>query len=445
MLTIAAQLIRIAVTPLTVATTAALVLPSPGVLAGPTLSVQNCDDAGPGSLRDIVENVAQPGDIVDLSALPTICGPDSIITLSAEIGIKQDDLTLRGPKPGHGSVTLTGNHSSRVLHHTGMGTLRVNQLIVANGFYTSPNPNPSGGCIASSGNVELHHSTVTECVAQTTYNAVRGGGIFSEGTVTLVESSVSGNQALATMTHGWGLGGGVYAAMLNSTNSTLSGNKAQSGDLCGQGGGAFIKGETSIVSSTIDNNEARCGSAIEVWWASIVDIRESTISMNVGGWIGAVRINFADSARISNSTIVLNHSDGVGDLGLGVYFRSGTLTVQSSIIANNTTDVTNTAADLYVQSPSVLLGSDDLINAANVPLQGIATVQADPMIGPLAFNGGPTRTHALLRGSPAIGAGDNLAGFAFDQRGIGYPRMTGTHTDIGAFESDSIFADDFES
>jgi hypothetical protein len=58
----------------------------------------------------------------------------------------------------------------------------------------------------------------------------------------------------------------------------------------------------------------------------------------------------------------------------------------------------------------------------------------DVKFGPLADNGGPTMTHALLPGSPAIDAGSNPAGLAFDQRGFNYARVSGTAADVGAFE-----------
>jgi hypothetical protein len=71
-------------------------------------------------------------------------------------------------------------------------------------------------------------------------------------------------------------------------------------------------------------------------------------------------------------------------------------------------------------------------------------LNVDPRLGPLQDNGGPTFTHALLPGSPAINAGDNTAAPRFDQRGEGYPRIVGGTIDIGAFESQatsSVVAD----
>jgi hypothetical protein len=73
-----------------------------------------------------------------------------------------------------------------------------------------------------------------------------------------------------------------------------------------------------------------------------------------------------------------------------------------------------------------------------------ATLNADPMLLPLADNGGPTQTHALGAASPALNAGANLTGLAVDQRG--FARVFGTAADIGSFEyaPDSIFTDGFE-
>src|SRR5262249_43579291 len=75
------------------------------------------------------------------------------------------------------------------------------------------------------------------------------------------------------------------------------------------------------------------------------------------------------------------------------------------------------------------------------PGSNLAGSQASPLdakLGPLASNGGPTFTHALLAGSPAIDKGANPAALANDQRGPGFPRVVGPAADIGAFESPFI-------
>ena len=94
----------------------------------------------------------------------------------------------------------------------------------------------------------------------------------------------------------------------------------------------------------------------------------------------------------------------------------------------------------------LLTGANDLIIAADGPLPP-DTLRVDPLLAPLADNGGPTLTHALSAGSPAIDTGNDAAGFDFDQRGSGYVRVSGIAADIGAYETqppDIIFADGFE-
>jgi hypothetical protein len=76
------------------------------------------------------------------------------------------------------------------------------------------------------------------------------------------------------------------------------------------------------------------------------------------------------------------------------------------------------------------------------------TLHADPHLAPLADNGGPTATHAIAADSPAIDAGNNVAGLDTDQRGSGFARVVGAAADIGAFElagdGDAIFSDGFD-
>jgi hypothetical protein len=79
-------------------------------------------------------------------------------------------------------------------------------------------------------------------------------------------------------------------------------------------------------------------------------------------------------------------------------------------------------------------GMTGLSNGVSGNLVGSADNPIDPLLGPLADNGGPTLTHALLPGSPAIDAGNNAYATDWDQRGPGYPRIVNGIIDIGAFE-----------
>ena len=106
-------------------------------------------------------------------------------------------------------------------------------------------------------------------------------------------------------------------------------------------------------------------------------------------------------------------------------------TIVNTIVANNTTDVTGT----YVS-----LGTNLIENVgAAVGFGGTDILGVDPLLGPLAANGGPTLTQALLNGSPALNAGNNAAAsLPFDQRGSGFARIIGGSIDIGAFENQAV-------
>lgn len=136
------------------------------------------------------------------------------------------------------------------------------------------------------------------------------------------------------------------------------------------------------------------------------------------------------------STITDNHAPT--GYGGGI---SGQATVAGSIIAANTAE-TNPDLSGTFEFQSSLIGVEPSTNYTNGGgnLLGTAATPIDPLLGPLADNGGPSFTHALLPGSPAIDAGDAgaVAGVGntplFDQRGSEFSRVAGGRIDIGAFE-----------
>ena len=90
--------------------------------------------------------------------------------------------------------------------------------------------------------------------------------------------------------------------------------------------------------------------------------------------------------------------------------------------------------------------SESLIESysGNLTLTGSLITGVDPQLGPLTDNGGPTETHALLTGSPAIDAGGITSSLVNDQRGAGFPRVVGSAVDIGAFEVQPMAPGDFD-
>jgi len=121
--------------------------------------------------------------------------------------------------------------------------------------------------------------------------------------------------------------------------------------------------------------------------------------------------------------------------------------LQSTIVATNTLLHSSSGPledDIFGDSGATLSGANNIIGLSILSTPP-DTITDDPQLADLASNGGPTETHALLAGSPAIDAGNNAAGASNDQRGTGYPRVVGGTADIGAYEfNDVIFANGFD-
>jgi hypothetical protein len=141
-----------------------------------------------------------------------------------------------------------------------------------------------------------------------------------------------------------------------------------------------------------------------------------------------------------NDTITDNAAHTGGGVYLGV---EGLSDVRNTIIAGNSVDPGGSGPDLsgnFTSNGHNLIGNDSGSTGftAKGDQVGTANNLIDPRLGALADNGGPTRTHALLAGSPAIDHGDNSAAPATDQRGVARPRDgdgNGSRiVDIGAFE-----------
>ena len=356
------------------------------------------------------------------------------------------DLTLN-------DVTISGGQGTTGGGIYSFGTLTLNDSIVT-GNYSSD----SGGGIANFGTMTLNRSEVSY---NSTYAYSYGGGILGYGT--LIDSSVHHNTA--------GSGGGISA--LNGftlINSTVSENEAT----FRHGGGIFrgSSGSLTVTDSTIrDNSSYRSGAGIFVRYSGIsmtgstisgnsslfgnggglylrafgaAQIANNTITANTVGFRGGgIYVNFPTNVDVEDSTITGNTA---GFRGGGI-FNNGTTDAIRSLISGNTADYegdevftynTNTftgnnfnvfgqsgvdnAAAFYNFTPS---GSDVTAtsNGNNpTPLAGI--------LDPLADNGGPTLTHALPSGSPAIDIAPT--GPATDQRGE--PRPGGAAFDAGAYE-----------
>jgi hypothetical protein len=238
--------------------------------------------------------------------------------------------------------------------------------------------------------------TLADCtVSGNSAGGTGGGGLFNlYGQATLTDCTVSGNSAV----NGGGLSNGGTATL---TNCTVSGNTALDG-----GGGLFSYGSyynqgdsTTLTNCTVSGNSAYRGGGLYLTNATTV-IRNSTIAFNAATVGGGIRCD-------------------------------GMPTIDSSIVAKN---IGGTGPDLYGQVTATFSLIGDTSGTVLYTASANNLLNRDPLLGPLADNGGPTWTHALLPSSPASNAGNNPANLTTDQRGAGFLRVFGSVADIGAFE-----------
>jgi len=430
-------------TPLALALASLFAFPAAVAAAGDggtRLYVTSCaDDGSEGTLRSVV-GAAQNGDTIDLTGLAC-----SRITLAqGEIGGGSPyRMTFEGP--GRDRLTIDAAGLSRVFNIGGPVT--VSRLTITGG-HVEGDP-AAGGCISAFAGVTLQSASVVGCSVHG--DNAHGGAIDTQYFVNLVDSTVSGNSA--TSDAGIALGGAIMVSygLFTAETSTISANVA-SGALGSYGGGVHVEGPASITRSTIDHNTADEGAGIlkrrGLFDAGDVDIVDSTISGNTAAHRGGGVL--ADSTpyfRIVNSTIALNSSDDVGGVLLdGECLDYCVVDVTSAIIANNESAGSVRSADIDTTLDAqhvITIGDGDMFTSIGRIVPFEYTLQ-DPLLGPLADNGGPTHTHALQLNSPAIDAGGNPLGLEVDQRGRA--RVSGLATDIGAYElqPDALFADGFD-
>src|SRR5262249_11070242 len=241
-----------------------------------------------------------------------------------------------------------------------------------------------------------------------------------------------------------GYGGALYndgsggSASLTVIASTVSGNSASSD--CGgiyNDGSSGGSATATVVNSTLSSNSAPTGysGGIEndgISGSATLTVLNSTLSGNSSEYDGSAISSFGSAtATVLNSTL----SGNTAYSGGAIYNGSGTVKIGSTIL--NATTLSNSVGTIY--SLGYNLSSD---NGGGFLTSSGDQINKDPKLGPLQNNGGPTFTHALLIGSPAIDAGTNFNGLTTDQRGPGFARTVdisaisnaGDGTDIGAFE-----------
>ncbi len=458
----------------------------------PTL-VTTLQDGGIGSLRWAIDTAPSGSTITFDQHLW-----NQITTLTADLVIAKKRLSIRGPDTGR----ITINNSTYQVH-VGVGaSISIFSLAFTNdksnppcillndGVLTLTNSTVSGntvsGCTVPSGGSIYNNggklALINSMVSVNTASSGSGGIVNDGGTLILTNSIVSNNAGSGSF------GGGIEnsGGTLMLTNSTISGNTNSGG-----GGIANFNGDVMLIKSTVSNNTASSGSGgggIENVRLGMLTLTNSIVSGNMaagdGGGIandtgtlmltnssvsnntasdgGGIR-NFGDT-RLINSTVSDNTASrtggGIFDNGGNVeiafctlygnaaikggglfaqdipdYQQSASLVARNSLIAGNHASIDSDVAGNFISE-----GYNLIQIASDITLQR-SDLSGNPNIDPkLQQNGGPTQTHALLRGSPAIDAIPLAAChitvngiiITTDQRGIKRPQ--GSACDIGAYE-----------
>jgi hypothetical protein len=410
-------------------------------------------------------------ELSDTSGRQTIEGPTAgvtivvrvsttVLTIEPNVKAVLSGLTLTGATGDGGALvnngtasvsdcTVTGNVFSKGSGVINTGTLTLTASVISDNSATLGG---SGGML-NTGTLTATGCTISDNTdTSSTGLTIAGGGLCNTGTATLTRRTINGNSdpniaggggvenagtmSMATCTvsakSGAGAGGvensGFGLATL--TDCTLADNSGAQGGGFAMSGLDLTQGDM-LVGCTITGNMAKEGGGIYTGNRLTVDnctIAGNSSTSNLGGGGGVLVA--ADFVTLNDCTIVDNSSKTAGG---GYYNDFGVQTANGCIIADNTaaTDPNisgnDKAHDLVGSFNLIGTGGEGGLLAANNNLLNVA----DPLFGTLGSYGGPTQTIPLLPGSPAIGAGETIAGITTDGRGISRPA---TDPDIGAFQ-----------
>jgi hypothetical protein len=347
------------------------------------------------------------------------------------------------------NCTITDNQaeSGAGIYVGGIGTLTINDSVSITGNNTA---SLSGGGIYSAGGaVTINGGNTPQTACYITGNRAgsMGGGIYVESEVNPVNdvlvvtnTNIMGNRVTAG--NGAGTCTGVPATLAGTTaarvnNSLIQGNTVEG---AGNGGGVYNNGVASFDNCTISGNSADAGGGLlNPLNGPSTTLLGCTITRNTSraGTGAALQLGGLDNVPGSSSDLQggqLNSAGSTGGGGTGGGGTSGGIILGNTIVAGNIAPGDPDGAGAVTSLGHNLIG-DGTGATGFVPsdLVGTSSAPIDPMLGPLADNGGPTQTYLLLAGSPARGGGDtSLVDSSTDQRG--YDRIVNGMVDIGAVE-----------
>lgn len=296
------------------------------------------------------------------------------IVLGSELSISKN-LTIDASALAE-RVKVSGNHASRVFWIGSGFTVSMNYLEVIDG-----NGGTWGAIYNNGGTLTLTNMRLANNAGSA------GAALTNQGTLTIVDCTFESNQSITG-------GGGVLSY-----------------------GGSSV----SITGSTFRDNSGANGAALDFQSGNTVAIQNSTISGNTGTETYSAAIINSGATTLLNVTVANNTGRGLRNTNLGTLHYTNTLIAGSS-------------GDECVNEGTIGVNSHNLVEDGTCS----AALSGNPLLEPLADNGGDTLTHALQLGSPAVDAGDPGNCPATDQRGVTRPKDGDDNgsaiCDIGAFE-----------
>ncbi len=408
--------------------------------------VTTTGDSGEGSLRQAVLNAnAIAGadtitfsDGTDGTVDFTDDTADTITLTTGELAITES-LSIAGPSPALLTIqrsTAGGTPQFRLFNISNAGTVSLSGLTIANGSTLSA-AQKGGGLLMADTTVSIENCVIRDheagnygggfaflsgsltvrksVIHDNRTNDVGGGFVIESGAFVMLDSTSRNNQC-----NNAGAGGLLFGGNSHLVNCSIVSNQSQGG-----AGGIFVlSGTAEIINSTISGNTTLAGDAGGVYrQGGTLTILQSTIADNsASGSGGGIANDAATAVSVGNSIVAANQAGGAGP------------------------DVAGLFDDLGGNLIGILDGSTGFTTST---LVGTGASPINPLLGPLADNGGPTDTLALLAGSPALNAGipanipadtfdldgnsNTTEPIPFDQRGPGFLRAIGT-VDIGAYE-----------
>ncbi len=369
---------------------------------------------------------------------------------------------------------------------SGGGGIRTDHEIVATGGSfaqcVAGSPLGSGGAILAKSGAQI---TFTSC-------AFVGNSAGQKGGNARVEAGSTATFALGSIGNGTAQsGGGVSSAGSTNISAFLLGNVAT-----GAGGGVAVDtgGTVGLDQAVLDNNSAQSGGGVSVGGGGTLVARDTTFRSNRAAFFGG-GVSNGGTLDVSRCTFARNEASGAGGGGLYQFASSplpalltlctfsgnrapagsggaiqvagpGPLEISACTLVQNSclADGAGLFIDPALGSPPAVKGSllfdnrllsgvsrncgaifplpagpnldsDGTCFFGNPCLQGTPFLPLDPLVGPLAPNGGPTETHALLGCSPAIDVGDcsTVAGLPLPTDQRAFPRNG--NCDLGSFEA----------